>query len=69
MAQRPSDLVKQIHRWETNKLEQNEELELFHYLVDSGISATPQGSFQRHAQALIDAGMLTPPAYGRGVEA
>ena len=52
---------------EAGELDQEETLKLFQYLVDSGIILELQGSHQRTAQAYIDAGLITPPAYAQEI--
>ena len=52
------DVLDQIIAYETDELDDTETIELFQFLVDSGMAWTLQGSYGRQAQALLDAGMI-----------
>lgn len=60
------DLIDAITRWETGSLPEPEELELFQHLVDTGMAWQLQGAYGRHAQRLIDAGLIIPPGTPHG---
>ena len=47
--------------WENRELEDNEVVQLFQELIDSGMVWTLQGMYGRFASALIDAGVCTMP--------
>jgi hypothetical protein len=54
------DLTTAIINYETGAMETEEELlELFQYLVDTGMAWSLQGSYGRTAYALIEAGHIT----------
>ena len=53
------DLTERIIAFETGEIELDEVLELFQYLVDTGLAWSLQGSYGRTAQALIEAGHIT----------
>lgn len=54
------NLTEQIVAYEAGELSNEEILELFQKLVDSGLAWELQGSYGRMANALIDAGLVTP---------
>lgn len=56
------DLTTRIIEFETGESTQEEILELFQYLVDTGLAWSLQGSYGRTAQALIEAGHIKQPA-------
>jgi hypothetical protein len=58
------DLTRRITRYETGKLNDEETVDLFQDLVDTGLAWKLQGHYGRTATALIDAGYVTetPPA-------
>lgn len=58
------DLLDRIVRYESGALTEEEMIELFQYLVDTGIAWNLQGHYGRTAAALIDAGIITPPKEG-----
>lgn len=47
-----------ILAYEEGELGENETLELFQYLVDSGLAWQLQGSYGRTANSMIDAGLI-----------
>ena len=53
-----TNLYEKIIAYENGELEYEEVVELFQRLLDSKIIYSLQGSYQRHAQALLDAGEL-----------
>ena len=53
------DLVDQMMRYEQGDLSDEETVEFFQDLVDTGMAWTLQGSYGRMAMALIDAGYVT----------
>jgi hypothetical protein len=53
------DLTSAIIDFENGDLDRDEVIELFQYLVDTGLAWTLQGSYGRTAAALIDAGEIT----------
>lgn len=56
-----NDIVDQIIRYENGEMEQEEVIEFFQDLVNSGMAWQLQGSYGRAAVALIEAGLVTPP--------
>lgn len=52
------DLTTRIIEFETGESNEEEVIELFQYLVDSGLAWSLQGSYGRTAQALIEAGYV-----------
>lgn len=55
------DYVSQIIAYEQGELDDSEIIELFQHLVNTGIVWSLQGSYQRSAEALIEAGLVTLP--------
>ncbi len=55
------DTVSQIMAYENGEMEQPEMIAFFQFLLDSGMIYSLQGSYQRTAQQLIDAGLIEQP--------
>ena len=53
------DLTTRIIEFETGESSEADVLELFQYLVDTGLAWSLQGSYGRTAEALIEAGLIT----------
>lgn len=53
------DTVGNIIAFESGELDNESVIELFQHLIDSGTIYHLQGSYQRAAQQLIDAGEIT----------
>ena len=62
---RPFDVVGFIIEAESGELEREDFAAGVQHLIDSGIIFQLQGSWQRTAQAMIDAGECTPPTNRR----
>ena len=58
---KPYDVTGKIIAYETDGLPDDEMVELFQHLVDSGLAWELQGSYGRTAAALIEAGEITAP--------
>lgn len=56
------DIVDKIIAFEQGELAEEETLELFQELVDSGMAWQLQGTYGRMAQALIEQGLITAAA-------
>jgi hypothetical protein len=56
------DLVGKIMAFEAEEMDQEEAVEFFQELVDTGTIHSLQGSYQRTAQWLIEAGLVTARA-------
>lgn len=54
------DYVGAIIAYESGELETDDALELFQYLVDSGLAWTLQGAYGRTAVALLSNGSIQP---------
>lgn len=54
------DPVSFIIEYESGSLDESDTVSGFQHLIDRGIIGHLQGSYQRMAQALIDAGHCTP---------
>ena len=50
------DLTDRIIAFETGELDNDKTIELFQYLVDTGLAWSLQGSYGRMAQAMIESG-------------
>lgn len=58
-----TDLVGQVIAYENGEMDEDEVVEFFQGLVDSGLAWRLQGSYGRQAAALIDGGyVVAPPA-------
>ena len=55
------DTVSQIMAYESGEMEQPEMIAFFQFLLDSGMIYSLQGSYQRTAQQLLDAGLIEQP--------
>ena len=55
------DLLGAMMAWEEGDLDDEETVELFQHLVDTGDAWTLQGCYGRQAMALIEAGEVTRP--------
>ena len=60
-TKRPYDSVGAIIAFEQGDLDDDETIELFQHLVDTGLAWTLQGSYGRMAKNMIDAGVVTLP--------
>lgn len=54
---RPYDVTGAIIDFENGELDRDGIIELFQYLIDTGMAWTLQGSYGRAAQALIEKGL------------
>lgn len=52
------DLTSRIIEFETGEANEEQVIELFQYLVDTGLAWSLQGSYGRTAEALISAGLV-----------
>lgn len=55
------DLVGKIMAFEEGNLSEEDVIELFQYLVDTGMAWSLQGFYGRAAMNLIEAGLVTKP--------
>ena len=55
------DTVSQIMAYENGEMEEPEMIAFFQFLLDSGMIYSLQGSYQRTAQQLIEAGLIEQP--------
>lgn len=55
------DVTNSIIDYEQGNLGEHGTIELFQYLVDSGMAWTLQGSYGRQAKRMIDAGLVKQP--------
>lgn len=55
---KPTDYLDQMIAWEQGGLTEDETCELFQYLLESRIIYELQGSYQRTANALLNAGLI-----------
>lgn len=53
-------MLTQIIAYEAGELDDDEVIDLFQYLIDTGLAWTLQGHYGRTAAALIEAGVCTP---------
>ena len=59
-ANRVSSLLDKIISWENGELDDEQAVEFFQELIDSGLAWSLQGSYGRTAKALIENGHCTP---------
>ncbi len=57
---KPFDLVGCIIAYEDGEMDEEQAVEFFQHLVDTGMAWTLQGSYGRTAKALIEAGYINP---------
>jgi phage antirepressor YoqD-like protein len=57
------DTVSQIMAYESGEMEEPEMIAFFQFLLDSGMIYSLQGSYQRTAQQLIEAGLIEQPKH------
>ena len=55
------DLIDQLIGWEDGQLSEDETVDLFQNLVNSGLAWILQGAYGRTARQLIDEGKVTRP--------
>lgn len=60
--------VDKIIAYEQGDMNEEETIEFFQELVDTGMAWTLQGHYGRMAAALIEAGYVTAPGSARGTE-
>lgn len=58
MQKEKFDLVSSIQDYESGSLDEDGTIELFQYLVDTGLAWTLQGSYGRQAERMLDAGLI-----------
>jgi hypothetical protein len=56
------DLVGSVMAWENGEMDQDQTVEFFQHLVDTGLAWQFQGIYGRTAKDLIRAGLVTEPA-------
>ena len=59
----PLDLTSAIIEYENGRLNDDQTLELFQHLVDTGLAWKLQGTYGRTAAALIKAGLVAAPEH------
>lgn len=59
---RTFDLTAGVIAYENHEMEEDETIEFFQFLLDSGVIYHLQGSYQRTAQAMIENGVLKRPS-------
>lgn len=55
----PNDLVNDIIAYEGGEMDEDQTIEFFQGLVDSGLAWTLQGHYGRTAVRMIEAGLVT----------
>lgn len=65
---KPYDSLSAIIAYEQGELDQEDTIELFQHLVDSGLAWQLQGHYGRTARNLIDSGYITTPGQRAHVE-
>lgn len=55
-------IIDKIIDYEAGELSAIEEVELFQYLINTGLAWTLQGHYGRQAMAMIEAGYCKPPS-------
>jgi len=58
---KPFSAINLMMEWEDGTLDKEGTIELFQYLVDSGMAWSLQGMYGRAAVQLIEAGLVTRP--------
>ena len=61
MSEESTDIVGKIMAFEQGELDNEEVYTLFQFLLDSGMIHSLQGSYQRMAEELLLAGMISMP--------
>lgn len=56
-----ANFFNQIISYEEGKLSEEETIDLFQYLLDTGMCWTLQGMYGRQALRFLEAGLITPP--------
>jgi len=54
---KPMDLLGMMMDWEAGETSEEQTVELFQHLINTGLAWTLQGCYGRQAVALIDAGL------------
>lgn len=54
--------IDELMAWENGELDEDDTIDLFQNLVDSGLAWKLQGMYGRQAKALLDAGLIRLPA-------
>jgi len=60
----PGGLLDGLIGFEQGTLDEDEVIDLFQHLVDTGLAWQLQGFYGRTASDLLDAGLVTQPGYG-----
>jgi len=55
-----NNLTEQLMKYEYNQLTDEETIQLFQHLVNTGLAWQLQGSYGRTAQSMIDNGIVSP---------
>jgi hypothetical protein len=55
---RPYNWFSAVMEYENGQLSENETIELFQYLVDTGLAWQLQGAYGRAAMSMIEAGLV-----------